>query len=600
MLLHCSINTANAVYGPRSSGSAAILETVTPAATPVRILKFAAFELDLVQEELRRGGLLIKLSPQQFRILRFLVERAGQICSRDDIQRAIWGSETFVDYDRSLNVSIAQIRAALNDDSEAPRFIQTVPRRGYRFLAPVDSVTTVTPAPAPRPRLWWAAFLAPIAAAVGAIFFLWRSAAPVPRTMIAVLPFANTTHQESDGVLLEGLLDEMITQFGTLLPDRMGAIGRTSVLRYAGQNAPLPRIGADLGVNYIVEGDLRRQGDVQRVSIRLVKVADQAQVWNDTYQFSGAGSLEFQEDAAARASAAVVRALFPQATGRQQHRPSASAYEAFVNGRYLQHKRTAADSLRALEWFAKSGALDTSYAEPWAAGAEAYIGQALSGAAPAPESLEKARDAATRALRIDESNAEAHNALGSVAFWRDWDFAAARREFERALNLNPSLAQAYHDYAFVEVVTGHPEAGVASLKRALVLDPLSPRVNVDAGWVLLQAHRFDEAIRSARRALELEPGLREAQACIARAELYQGKRTGQAFFESDLSNPDPYRRALAAAELGRTADALAALKLARAQHHLLMPLAATEPAFAALHRSPEFQNIIIGPSEERR
>jgi len=573
---------------------------VTPAATPARILKFAAFELDLAQEELRRGGVLIKLAPQQFRILRFLVERAGQICSRDDIQRAIWGSETFVDYDRSLNVSIAQIRAALNDDSEAPRFILTVPRRGYRFVAPVDSVTTVTSPTPPRARRRWAAFLAPIAAAAAAIFFLWRTTAPVPRTLIAVLPFANTTHQESDDAMLDGLLDEMITQFGSLLPDRMGAIGRTSVLRYAGQKPPLPRIGAELGVNYIVEGDLRREGDVQRVSIRLVKVADQVQVWNDTYQLAGAGSLEFQEDAAARASAAVVRALFPQSAGRQNHRPSAAAYEAFVNGRYWQHKRTPADNVRALEWFAKSGALDTSYAEPWAASGEAYLGQALSGAAPPPDALEKARDAATRAVHIDESNAEAHNVLGSVAFWRDWDFAAARREFERALNLNPSLAQAYHDYAFVEVVTGHPEAGVASLKRALVLDPLSPRVNVDAGWVLLQAHRFDQAIRSARRALELEPGLREAEACIARAELYQGKRTDRAFFEKDLSNADPYRRALAAAELGRTAEALAALKLARAQHHLLMPLAGTEPAFAALHGSPEFQQIKIGAAEERR
>ena len=574
---------------------------MTPAATPARILKFAAFELDLQQEELRRAGVLIKLSPQQFRILTYLVERAGQICSRDDIQRAIWGSETFVDYDRSLNVSIAQIRAALNDDSEAPRFIQTVPRRGYRFVAPVDSVTTVTPpAPVSHSPLRWAAFLVPIAAAVAAIVLLWRTAGPPPRTMIAVLPFANTTRQESDALMLDGLLDEMITQFGTLLPDRIGAIGRTSVLRYAGQNAPLPRIGAELGVNYVVEGDLRHEGDVQRVSIRLVKVADQAQVWNDTYQFTGGGSLEFQEDAAARASAAVVRALFPQSPGRQKHRPSPAAYEAFVNGRYLQHKRTAADNLRALEWFAKSAALDASYAEPCAAAAEAYIGQALSGSAPAAEALEHSRDAANRALHIDEGSAEAHNALGSVAFWRDWDFAAARREFERALSLNPSLAQAHHDYAFLEVVTGHAEAGVASLKRALILDPLSPRVNVDAGWVLLQAHRFAEAIRAARRALELEPGLREAQACIARAELYQGKRSDRAFFEKDLANPDPYRRALAAAELGRPAEALAALKLARAQHHLLMPLAATEPAFAALHQSPEFQQIRIAPVEERR
>jgi DNA-binding winged helix-turn-helix (wHTH) protein/TolB-like protein/Tfp pilus assembly protein PilF len=559
---------------------------VTPAATPVRILRFAAFELDLQQEELRRGGVLIKLSPQPFRVLRFLAEHAGQVCSREDIQRAIWGAETFVDFDRSLNVGIAQIRAALNDDSDSPRFIQTVPRRGYRFVAPVDSVSAALPPENPPIRgTRRAPFLIPIAAALLAVFLLWRSAAPAPRILIAVLPFANTTQQGQDSVMLDGLLDELITQFGTLLPDRLGAIGRTSVLRSGGEIARL-------GVSYIVEGDLRREGAVQRISIRLVKAADQTQVWNDTYQFDGGGAIEFQEDTAAKASAAVVRALFPQGgAARQAHRPSTAAYEAFVNGRYLQHKRTTADNLRALDWFGKAGALDAAYAEPWAAAAEAYLGQALSGAAEPAVSLERARDAANRAVRIDDSNAEAHNALGSVAFWRDWDFAAAGRQFERALSLNPSMAQAHHDYAFLQVVTGHAEAGVASLKRAIALDPLSPRVNVDAGWVLLQAHRFDEAIRAARRALELEPGLQEAQACIARAELYQGKRNERSFFEKELAHPDPYRQALAAAELGRKTEALAALKTARDQHHLLMPLAATEPAFASLHGEPAFQAL---------
>ena len=569
---------------------------MTPAATPVRILRFGAFELDLQQDELRRGGVRIKLSPQQLRVLRFLAEHSGQVCSRDQIQQAIWGSETFVDFDRSLNVCIAQIRAALNDDSESPRFIQTVPRRGYRFLAPVevvtDAVEAVAPlAPATRPSripLWIL-----VGAVAAAVLFLWRAAAPVPRTMIAVLPFENTTRQEADGVMLDGLLDEMITQFGMLLPERLGAIGRTSVLRYAGKQTPLPRIGTELGVSYVMEGDLRREGDRQRISLRLIRVADQAQVWNETYQFDGASPLEFQEDTAARVSAAVVHSLFPQAPAASRaHRPSAGAYEAFVNGRYLEHKRTLADFQHALEWFGKASQLDSAYADPWAASAGEYVALALSGAAPATESLEKASDAAARALRIDDGSAEAHNAMGNVALWRDWDFGAARRHFERALSQNPSFAQAFHDYAFLQVVTGHGEAGVASLKRAIALDPLSPRVNVDAGWVLLQAHRFDEAIRQAHRALELEPALREAEACIARAELYQGKHSAAAFFQGDLSNPDPYRRALAAAELGRPGDAIAALRLARAQHHILMPLAATEPAFASLHTDRAFQQIV--------
>jgi len=573
---------------------------VTPAATTV-LLRFGAFELDLKHEELRRSGVLIKLSPQQLRVLRFLAGHSGQVCAREQIQQEIWGSETFVDFDRSLNVCIAQIRAALNDDSESPRFIQTVPRKGYRFVTPVELVTDVTePAPALPAALlrpgsapkWILPVCIVLAAAAIAVAFIWHAGAPVPRTMIAVLPFENATHQEEDAVMLDGLLDEMITQFGTLLPGRLGAIGRTSVMRYSGQATPLPRIASELGVAYVVEGDLRREGDSRRISIRLVKVADQAQVWNDTYQFSGAGALEFQEDASARASAAVVRSLFPQSPSPgRTHRPSPGAYEAFVNGRYLEHNRSLAGYQQALEWFAKAGEMDPAYAEPWAATAGEYIALALSGVSPAPEALAKAADAAARAVHIDDASAEAHNALGNVALWRDWDFASASRQFERALVLNPSFAQAHHDYAFLQVITGHPEAGVASLKRALALDPLSPRVNVDAGWVLLQAHRFDEAIHQARRALQLESGLREAEGCIARAELYQGKHSAAEFFQKDLVSADPYRRAIAAAELGRAAEAIVALRAARQQHHLLMPLANTEPAFSALHGDPAFREI---------
>lgn len=569
---------------------------MTPAAA--RLLRFAAFELDLQQEELRRGGVLLKLSPQQFRLLRFLAENAGEVCTRERIQQEIWGSETFVDFDRGLNVCIAQVRAILRDDSESPRFIQTVPRRGYRFVAPVECVTDapVPAAPPPAKRTPRRVPLAILAAAVAAALFLvWRYAAvPERRTLLAILPLENTTHNAADDATLDGLLDELISQFGTLAPSRMGAVGRTSVMRYQGQHTALPKIAGDLGVNYMMEGDLRREDSRQRISLRLIRVADQSQVWNDTYQFEGAGALEFEEDVAARAGAAVVRTLFPRTPdGAPRHHPTPAAYEAAANGRYLQHQHTIAGLQRSLTFFVKAGQLDPAYAEPWAAAAGEYISLALSGASPAPDALAQAHDAAARALALDDASAEAHNAMGSVAFWRDWDFAAARRQFERALQLNPSLAQAHHDYALLQVVTGHAESGVASLKRALVLDPLSPRVNVDAGWVLLQAHRFEEAIRQARRALELDPGMREAQACIARAELYRGKRTAEdlAFFQTELGSANPYRKALAAAELGQKSVALEALRLAYRQHNLLMPLSATEPAFDTLREDASFPKL---------
>jgi Tfp pilus assembly protein PilF len=222
------------------------------------------------------------------------------------------------------------------------------------------------------------------------------------------------------------------------------------------------------------------------------------------------------------------------------------------------------------------------------------VGQTFPGG---PNALDQARAAAEHALRIDEGNAEAHNALANVMFWREWNWNEAQRHFLRALTINPSYAQAHHDYAIYLVTTGHAESGIASLRRGIAIDPLSPRVNVDAGWVLLQAHHFDEAIAQARRALELEPGLGEARGCIARAEQYQGKATPEAleFYRAVLRSPDPskpYNTALAYAVLGDKEQAMRALGAAYEQHALLMPLVRTEPAFTGLHADARFRNLI--------
>jgi DNA-binding winged helix-turn-helix (wHTH) protein/TolB-like protein/Tfp pilus assembly protein PilF len=576
---------------------------VTPAGTDVRILRFAAFELDVRQDELRRGGVLIKLSPQQLRVLRYLAEHAGTIAAREQIQREIWGQEVFVDFDRSLNVCIAQIRAALNDDSEAPRFIQTVPRRGYRFLAPVEQVTDVT-APVPilaetRPParshvLVRVAIAVAVLVTIAALVWLRAGNAPAARVVLAVLPFENVTQNAGDTAAIDGLSDELITQFGTAVPERLGVIGRTSVMRLAARKAGVAEMGRELSAAYLLEGDLRSVGARVRISARLVKVADQAQVWSETYEMEDASRLETEEAIAARVTAAVVAALFPLAprSSTAAHVPARAAYEAFVSGRYLQQKRTRADTDRATQFFEQAGQFDSAYAEPWAAMAESYVGLALSGGSP--DLWEKARGAAEHALRLSDANAEAHSTLGTVILWRDWNSKEARRHFARAIALNPSLAQAHHDYAFLLVVTGHAESGVAELRRAIAIDPLSPRVNVDAGWLLLQAHRFDEAIAQAKRALSLEPELPEAEACIARAEFHRGTASPgmMQFYQTRLESPDPYERALALAIAGRKAEAVQALREAYEKRQILMVMVGTEPAFTGLREEPGFREIV--------
>jgi TolB-like protein/DNA-binding winged helix-turn-helix (wHTH) protein/Tfp pilus assembly protein PilF len=583
---------------------------VTPTGIEGEILRFGTFELDVRNNELRRAGVLIKLSPQQFRVLRFLAENAGRVCTREEIQDEIWGSEVFVDFDRGLNVCIAQIRSALNDDSEAPRFIQTVPRQGYRFVAPVEAGTHApvqAPVPAAiipvrRSRLVpvLVGIVLLLLACAGIAVWVWRPRPAVDhRTMLAVLPFENVTQVADDAPVIDGLADELITQFGTVQPERLGVIGRTSVLRYSGRNPGLAQIGRELAVEYAIEGGVRRESGRVRISVRLVKVADQSQVWNETFEQDGSNRLEMQEEVAARVTAAVLKQLFPQARGRaaRAHVPDARAYDAYVKGRYLVHQHNRADMERAIAQFDEAGRLDPAFAEPWADEAQAYIGLTMSGSYTADDGFLKARVCAERALKLDDENAEAHNALASVLFWRDWNWNEAQRHFQRAIAINPSYAQAHHDYAFYQVATGHAEAGVASLRRAIALDPLSPRVNVDAGWVLLQAHHFDQAIAQAKRALELEPGMGEAKACIARAEQYQGKASAQAieFYRAKVEQPEksrPYDLALAYAVLGRGEDAIRALQAAYEQHSMSMPLMRTEPSFTSLHGDARFREIV--------
>ncbi|HEY1338612.1 MAG TPA: winged helix-turn-helix domain-containing protein [Bryobacteraceae bacterium] len=565
---------------------------MSSAATVPSVLRFGAFELDLRRSELRRSGVLLKLSPQQFRLLRFLAENPDRICTRDEIQQTIWGAETFVDFDRSLNVCMAQLRATLNDDSEAPRFIQTVPRRGYRFVAPVERVEDRPSAPQPAPgRRWWVALAAAVVVCLAALF-AWRALGPPPRTMLAVLPIENLTGRVEDGVAVEGLVSELIGEFGSALPDRLGVIARTSVMRYAGRQPSVAEVSRDLKADYLVEGEARREASRLRITLRLIRSADQAAVWTDSFEQDDAGGFEMQEDTAARAATGVVRTLFPAAGDRRApvHRATPQAYDAFLNGRYWQGK----DAGRALSWFEQAAVRDPAFAAAWAAIAQTDVRLAFSGIGDARAGLDRARQASQRALAVDETSPEAHDALAQVLLWRDWKWDEAGRHYTRALALNPSFAQAHHDYASWLIAMGRTEAGVSALRRAIALDPLSAHVNVDAGWVLLQAHHFAEAATRAKRALELEPGFQEAQGCLARAEFYSGKRgVGEMdFYRRAMDSADPYRRALANAMLGHKDEALGALEAAYNGRHLLMPMAGTEPAFAALHADSRFGSIL--------
>ena len=590
-------------------------ETVTPARTTPGILRFGAFELDLDANELRRNGVLLKLSPQQSQVLRLLAENAGKAVTREQIQREVWGNDTFVDFDRNLNVCVAQIRSTLNDDSDAPRFIQTLPKRGYRFIAPVDRTGPAAKLPRRRNSLRIIAGVLTAILGLGMSYVAWHRPTPSTRLLVATLPFENLSGDPNQDLFTDGLTEELIDQLGSLNPDRLGVIGRSSVMRYKSAPHSIDQVGRDLHVDYVIEGTVRHSEGQVRISARLIKVIDQAQVWNGTTIRAESETFQAEEEAGAHIAAAISSRLLGAATVSSPTfgARNEQAYQAYWNGRYLQRKGNRGDIERSISYFEQAASLDSRFDQALSALAESYIALGRSGGVP-QETFPRARDAAEKALAIHEANAEAHNALANALFWYEWNWPLAEQHFIRAIRLNPSFSLAQHDYAFFLVAMGRTEDGLASLHRAIASDPLSARVNIDAGWLYLQAHRFDEAIRQARRAQELETGLAEANSCILRS-LFHQKKYREVMDALHLSGPDPkevlrhrYRQRLEEDEkagkhdpfttatryafLGDNAKALDALDEAYTRRNAMMPLLKTEPSLLGLHGESRFQALL--------
>lgn len=554
------------------------------------LLRFANFELDVNNNELRKGGILIKLAPQPMALLTLLAENAGELVSREEIQREVWGDQTFVDSDRNLNVCMAQVRSALGDDADSARFIRTVPKRGYLFLPPVERISLRPNEPKGKfsaerkPRPYWIAIaliLCVLATAAFVALSRPRTVAPV-RTMLAVLPFDSASPGDP---LIDGLTEELISHLGSVQTERLGVIARSSVMRYKSSHAAPKEVARDLNVQYVVEGTIRRDQGRVRVTARLINAADQAVDWTESYEDDDASLFRIEQESAAHITAAVLTRLFPRGVLRAGsfHVTDRTAYEAYRTGRTLQF---SGDAARSLDFFEQAVQHDPRYADAYAALADACVSMARAGGPP-EKLFPRAAAAAEKALELNSSSPEAHNALANVRFWFDWNWADAERHFRVALGINPSFADAHHDYAWFLVAMGRTEEGLTSLRRAIELDPFSVRVNMDAGWLLLQAHHFEDAIKQAKRALELSPGLPEAQACINRAQSFLGRRA-----PGPVGGADPYSLALHYALSGDKVRAVRELDHAYESHSVMMPLVKVDPAFTGLRGEPAFEALV--------
>jgi TolB-like protein/DNA-binding winged helix-turn-helix (wHTH) protein/Tfp pilus assembly protein PilF len=495
-------------------------------------------ELDEGAYELRRCGRALKLERIPLDILFMLVERRGQLVTREDIIARIWGKDIFLDTDSSINGAIRKIRQVLKDDPENPVFVQTVTGKGYRFIAAVieaevplhesgdkklESPNTIAqagstpPASRQEPRVSlasrpWVALLAALLVVVlagGVYKFRQRSASQSAvlqgRVMLAVLPFANLSDDPEQEYFSDGLTEETITDLGELNPERLGVIARTSAASYKHTNKTIAQIGHELGVDYILEGSVRRESDVARVSAQLIRVKDQVHLWAHTYERETGGLLALQNELGRAIAQQVQVKLTPPRGGRStdKYAPNPEAYELYLKGRFYLNQRTFAEIDKSTEYFQRSIEKDPGFALAYAGLADSCLANAIR----SPQDFyPKAKAAASRALELDGDLAEAHAALGAEKADFEYDWQGAEQEFKRAIELNPNYAEAHFRYAWTYLTPlGKSEEAIAEMKKALELDPFSRIYNTVFGLTYFYARRYDQAGEQFKKAIELNP-----------------------------------------------------------------------------------------------
>jgi TolB-like protein/DNA-binding winged helix-turn-helix (wHTH) protein/Tfp pilus assembly protein PilF len=500
-----------------------------PAAAPLpgRFARFGRFELDVRTGELSKEGRKVRLQDQPFQILLLLLERPGELVTRESVRQRLWSANTFVDFDQGLNNAIRRLRDALSDSPDAAGYVETLPRLGYRFVAPVTWIpdpalpTPAVPPSAPvvtelkataaaRRRSGWLVAAACVVAAGALAYVGWLANRPEKsasgRIMLAVLPF-QTLGEPSDDYLGDGLTDEMIGQLGALAPDRLGVIARTSAMQYKNASKSAAQIGRELRVAYLLEGSVRRSADRVRISVSLVEVANQTPRWSRAYETELIDVLTTQKEVARAVVEEMRIQLSPERTARlsRGHTADPVAYELYLRGRHAWNRRTAADLRDAVALFERALARDPLFVEAYAGLADAYSLMSLYDDVPPSQGFLRAKAAALKALELDPDRGDAHASLAYISHRFDWNWGAAELAYKRALELNPSYATAHHWYAEFLIVRGRLDDARAEMELAQQLDPLSPRIALDVSLPDYFAGRYDRAIERARHVIKLHP-----------------------------------------------------------------------------------------------
>jgi TolB-like protein/DNA-binding winged helix-turn-helix (wHTH) protein/Flp pilus assembly protein TadD len=552
------------------------------------LIHFADFEVDLRAGELRKEGVKIRLQEQPFRVLTVLLDFAGEVVTREELRSRLWPADTFVDFDHRLAAAISKLRDALDDSAESPRFIETVGRRGYRFLLPVELAEPLADTvggsqaqaslelPAETSRAWEATW--PRAAlAGGALVILlvlgflllrrWRlTDSALPRiSSIAVLPLENLSNDPEQQYFVEGMTDEIITDLAKLPGIRV--ISRTSAMQYKNTHKTMPEIARELNVDAVVEGTVLRVGNRVRIRTQLVYAPADRHIWAQAYERDLKDVLTLQANLAQDIAGEIQLKL----TSQQQanlgtaHIVDPEAHELYLKGRYFWSKRDQEGFTKAIEYFQQAIAKDPTYAAAYAGLADSY---ALSGGfnlVPVGQAMPRAQAAAEKALELDGNLGEAHASLGLIAPFNNWNWADAERHYERAIELNPNYATAHHWYAEGYLMpVGRADEAIAEIRKAQALDPLSAIIATDLGKELYFVRRYDEALVELHRALELDPNFVSAHNWISDT-LLEKRLYNDAIAELEKTKPFKEERvyirqtAYLYARTGRRAEARAAL-----------------------------------------
>lgn len=502
---------------------------------PSDVIRFGnELELDRSAYELRRSGRSLKLERIPMELLLLLVERRGELVTRESIIERIWGKDVFLDTDSSINAAIRKIRQALKDDPERPLFVQTITGKGYRFVAPVENYDLrpldkkkvelektsrseetpqgSSPSQVASRRSSWVLPLVGVMVLIlaGGAYFLRsrarsKTAYSQERVMLAVLPFANLSNDPEQEYFTDGLTEETITDLGELNPQRLGVIARTSAMAYKNTNKTVNQIGRELGADYVLEGSVRREGGTARITAQLIRVSDQSHIWAHNYEREVGGILALQNELGRAIAQQIQVKLTPLHSGEASNRNTTNpdAYDLYLKGRFYLGKRTDDGIEKGIEYFKQSIEKDPGFALGYAGLADSYLALTIS----SPQDFfPMARAAASRALELDEGLAEAHAALGAEKAGFEYDWAGAEQEFKRAIELNANCADAHFYYSwYLLTPLGRSEEAIAEMNRALELDPLSGIYNTVLGLSYYYARQYDQALQQFNKTLTLDP-----------------------------------------------------------------------------------------------